>query len=245
MDFPLTLTEALLAIVIVFAGSIIQGSVGFGLGPLAVPLLVLLDPVFVPGPLLLAALLLTFLLYRREKHAVVRSDLTWAVFGRLLGTVVGAVLLESLSGGRFSLWAGILVLAALGIFASGMSLPVNRLNLVSAGTVSGFMGTVASIGGAPMALLFQDQKGPRIRGTLSGIFVVGTVLSIASLIVIGRFGVRELLAAAVLVPGIAAGYWISARTAPFLDAGRIRMAVLTVAGLAAGLLIVRNFVLLV
>ena len=57
-DFPLTAIDLLLAISVVTIGSVIQGSVGFGLGPLAVPLLVLLDPIFVPGPLILAALLL-------------------------------------------------------------------------------------------------------------------------------------------------------------------------------------------
>ncbi len=62
MEVPLNLYEIFFAILIVVIGSILQGSIGFGLGPFSVPLLLLIDPVFVPGPLLLSALVLTILI---------------------------------------------------------------------------------------------------------------------------------------------------------------------------------------
>ena len=79
MELSLTVYEILLAIVIVILGAILQGSIGFGLGPFSVPLLLLIDPVFVPGPVLLAALFLTVLLYNREHHAVHKNEIKWAV----------------------------------------------------------------------------------------------------------------------------------------------------------------------
>jgi len=51
MEFPLDITSVILAFFIVTPGSMLQGSVGFGLGLVCVPLLVLIDPVFIPGPL--------------------------------------------------------------------------------------------------------------------------------------------------------------------------------------------------
>src|SRR5690606_17755869 len=43
-------TQLILALVVLFVGSAIQGSVGFGLNLFAAPLLVLIDPGLVPAP---------------------------------------------------------------------------------------------------------------------------------------------------------------------------------------------------
>jgi len=69
-DFPLTWSETLIACLITVTGSTIQGAVGIGLGFIAVPLLVLITPDFVPGPLLLSALLLTVLISYREQRSI-------------------------------------------------------------------------------------------------------------------------------------------------------------------------------
>lgn len=241
MTFPLSMEEACLAFLIVTIGSILQGSIGFGLGPFAVPLLVLVNPVFVPGPLLLSALLLTLLIFLREQQAVDFDEMKWAVSGRLSGTILGAVVLKLIPQNHLSLLFGIMVLAALFIFASGLHLPVSRQNLFTTGTLSGFMGTSSSIGGAPMALLYQHKPGPQLRGTLSGLFVIGTILSIAALAVIGKFGWKELLVACTLFPAILLGFFVSRLTARILDRGFIRPAVLALSGVAAFFLIIRFF----
>ena len=53
-------------------------------------------------------------------------------------------------------------------------------NLVAAGAVSGVMGTATSIGGAPMALIWQGHQGRRLRGTMSAFFMVGSAISVAA-----------------------------------------------------------------
>ena len=60
-------------------GSTLQGSVGFGMGLLASPILVLIDQRFVPAPLLLSILCLTTLLTLRERRAIDVMGLRWAV----------------------------------------------------------------------------------------------------------------------------------------------------------------------
>ena len=242
-DFPLTLFDILLAIGIVTLGSVIQGSVGFGLGPFAVPLLFLLNPVFVPGPLILAALLLTLLMFFRERADVDFHGMQWAIVGRIVGTIIGAFVLTVVSGSQMVvLLAGLVILAVI-INASGVRLKADSWTLLGAGTLSGFMAIVAAIGGAPMALIYQDEAGPKIRSTLSGIFIIGIILAIISLIAIGRFGYIEFFAALWMTPGILIGYYISSRTKKYLDRGYIRMAVLTVSALAAIILVVRYFYL--
>jgi uncharacterized membrane protein YfcA len=242
-DIPLTIYDILLATSIVTIGSTIQGSVGFGLGPLAVPLLFLLNPVFVPGPLILAALLLTMLMFFRERAAVDFSGMQWAITGRVIGTIIGAFVLTIVSGSQMVLLLAGLVILAVIINASGLRLKAVSWTILGAGTLSGFMAIVAAIGGAPMALIYQDEEGPKIRSTLAGIFVIGIILALISLIIIGRFGYVELIAALWMTPGILLGYHISSHTKKYLDRGYIRTAVLIVSTLAASVLIIRYFYL--
>jgi uncharacterized membrane protein YfcA len=241
MELTLSFWDCILAIGITTIGSALQGSVGFGLGPLAVPLLVLIDPIFVPGPLLLAAVLLTVMTFVRERSEVDFSGFKWAVSGRLIGTVLGATLLALMPVQYLALIFAILVIIAVLIFASGVRIRAFSWSVLGAGTLSGFMGTVAAIGGAPMALIYQDEKGPRLRSTLASIFMVGTVLGITSLIIIGKFGLHEILLAALITPGILLGFWISTHTKKYLDRGYIRTAVLTMSGLSALVLIIKYF----
>ena len=236
---PITIFDILLAISIVTLGSVIQGSVGFGLGPLAVPLLFLLNPVFVPGPLILAALLLTLLMFFRERASVDFRGMQWAITGRIIGTIMGAFVLTIISGSQMILLLAGLVILAVIINASGLRLKAVSWTILSAGTLSGFMAIVAAIGGAPMALIYQDEEGPRIRSTLAGIFVIGIILALISLVFIGRFGHVELMAGIWMTPGILLGYHISSRTKKYLDRGYIRTAVLIVSAIAALVLIVR------
>ncbi len=84
-----------------------------------------------------------------------------------------------------------------------------------------------------MALLYQHAEGPRIRGSLSGFFVVGTTLSLVALAAVGRFGNHELRLASTLVPGVVLGIVTSRIVSPWLDRGRIRPLVLVLSFAAA------------
>ncbi len=240
MAFPLNVASCLAAFWISAAGALLQGTVGFGLGLMGVPLLILIDPVFVPGPLLLAAFLLNLLMSCRERAAIDYRSVKWAVPGRFLGTICGAGVLFAIPKDQISILFGAMVLLAVVISLTGLDLLPHPRNILIAGTFSGFMGTTSAIGGPPMALVFQKQKGPRIRSTLSVIFAVGTIISIASLIVIGRFGLAELKAAGLLFPGIILGFFISRGTSRILDRGYIRVAVLIISALSGIFVILRN-----
>ena len=72
-----------------------------------------------------------------------------------------------------------------------------------AGATSGVLGTATSIGGPPMALVWQNSSGPKLRGTMSGFFLVGSVLSIAVLAItggVGRTGAMNAQCASHLAP---------------------------------------------
>jgi uncharacterized membrane protein YfcA len=238
----LTPLELLGASAIVMLGAILQGSVGFGLGMLAAPLLVLIDPAFVPAPLLSAALALTLLVAQRERHAIDFTGVGWALGGRLPGTLLGAAVMALAPQRATTLLVGVVVFVGVGLIGSGLSLPRTPRVMFGAGTLSGFMGTTTSIGGPPIAALYHDAAGDKVRGTMSGIFVVGLVITLTALAFVGRFGRPEIVLGACLLPGAVAGYAVSSHIAPILDRGYTRTAVLAVSALAGLSVIVQGLV---
>jgi uncharacterized protein len=215
------------------ASALLQGAVGFGLGLLAIPVLIYLDLRFVPGPLLVAALTLHMLVLRRDRSEVDSSGLAFLLAGRFLGTIPAAVLLARLplDGMKLLLACIVLAGAAMGILHTGGH--PSRTVLFGAGTASGFMATAAGLGGPPVALIYQRAPGRRLRGTLAAYFIIGTVVSLIALAAVGRFTREEVWLSFFLIPGTVLGYLLSHRAAAFLDAGYTRTAVLAVSALAA------------
>ena len=222
-------------------GAILQGSIGFGLGPFSVPLLVLIDPGFIPGPLLLVSVYLTFSLFRRERKSMHKEGFGWAISGRILGSALGAGLLVMVPSQNLSMLYGSVVLLAVFLSISGVKLKLVPHNILFAATLSGMMATAAAIGGPPMALVYQHGSGPRLRSTLSAIFLIGSVFSLSALFWIGRFGTQEIIKALILVPGIALGLYLSKYGAAILDKGYIRPVILIVSSLSAAVLIFNSF----
>jgi hypothetical protein len=236
----MTIITWLAAVAIVAAGAAVQGSIGFGLGIVGAPLLALLDPRLVPGPVLLAALLLTGLVAWRDWHAVRGADLAWTVPGRLLGTAVAVLVLRVVPADRFEIPFALLILAAVGLTAAGPALPFNRGTLFGAGSLAGLMGTITSIGGPPMALVYQREEGARLRGTLAAFFAFGVVISLGGLAVAGRFGWTEAALAVALMPGVLLGFLLSRWTAGRLDRRATRIAVLVLSAGSAAILLVKE-----
>jgi uncharacterized membrane protein YfcA len=93
-----------------------------------------------------------------------------------------------------------------------------RANLIVAGAASGIMGTATSIGGPPMALVWQGHDGPRMRGTMSAFFMVGSTISIGMLWIAGAVTAEMLVLALWMVPAVVAGYAASRFVSRFLNA---------------------------
>jgi len=71
------------------------------------------------------------------------------------------------------------------------------------------MGTLTSVGGPPIALVYPNASGPTLRSTLSAFFAIGATISIGVLSVAGRFGVKELLWGIAMFPLLALGFYAS------------------------------------
>lgn len=224
----------------VAVGGLLQGSVGFGFGAFAAPLLAIVDPRLVPAPLLVTALGITILVAWRERHGLHLREVGWAVVGRVPGTVVGAMAVALLPTRTL-----VIALALTVLFAVAVSLGTWRVRrtpgtLVVAGMASGTMGTATSVGAPPMALLYQDAPGATLRGTLSGFSLLGAAGSLVGLAAFGELGAFDLRAGALLVPPMLIGFGLSRYVARWLDRGWTRPAVLALCGASSLFLLVRE-----
>ena len=212
------------------------------MGLIASPILILIDPRFVPGPILLSTTVLTVLLVCRERSAIDFHGIQWAMVGRLVGTVLASAILLVVSADQLVLLIGVFILSAVGMSLSGFRFDPVRPVLVVAGMLSGLLGTIASVGGPPMALVYQHAAGARIRSTMSGFFLLGTILSLGALWYVGRFDAYEIQLTLVMLPSVLTGFVLSKWTAVYVDRGYVRPAVLSVAAGAGLLVIIRQFV---
>jgi uncharacterized protein len=224
--------SVLVASAVVAVASALHGAVGLGLNLLAVPLLVLIDPALVPGPALVAGLLLAGLMTGREFAAMDRR-LGYACLGLVPGAAVGAVLLSTVPAGRLSVLIGVLILIAVALSCLRWRPSPTPGSLLGAGAASGVLSTAAAVGGPPMALLYADAPPDRLRSTLSGFFVVAAGLSLALLAAVGHFGAAEARWSVALLPAVVVGFCVSGRLRRFVDSGRSRALVLGLSSAAA------------
>lgn len=211
----------------------VQSTVGFGLALIAIPPLVLIDPGLVPGPFLLASLLLGLLMVWREAGAVELRTLAIPILGLFAGTGAGAAALLVIPAGHLPQIFGILILLAIAASASGLRVRVNAASLFTAGGLGGLIGTMAGVHGPPMVLLMQSRPGPHIRATMGAFFVAGYAISLLGLAAVGLFGLEELLLGLALCPGILLGWLVAPVLIRRVDQQRLRPLILWLATVAA------------
>ena len=214
-------------------GAFVQGSVGIGHNLIAAPFLALVDERFVPGPAIAAATVLTLLMAIRDRRDLHLGEIRIAMIGRIPATLLAAATVALLPARPLAVLFAVLVLLAVAITASRVRLRPTRNTLIAAGALSGYMATATSIGGPPMAMVYANEEGRRMRGTLAGYFLLGSFVSVAALAATGSYATDEIRLTLLAVPGVVAGFAVSASGARWLDAGRTRPAVLTVSAVAA------------
>ncbi|MBF0583989.1 MAG: TSUP family transporter, partial [Magnetococcales bacterium] len=108
-----------LVYLILFSATVVQGGVGFGFGLIAAPLLLLIEPSLLPGPLIVAALTLTVTMAVRGWRWIEFAIIPWLLLGFLPGLWLGTTLLQILSPQQTAYLFGSLVLSAVAISAIG------------------------------------------------------------------------------------------------------------------------------
>lgn len=236
---PFSASQAILILAVTTTGAAVQSAAGFGMGMVSAPILLLIYPDFIPGPLMASSLALTALVVHRDRAHVDLKGIGLAVTGRVFGIFGAATFLLMASDRLFDLVFASLVLFAVLLSAAGLEVRPRRSTIVLAGSLSGLMGTISSIGGPPMALLYQRAGGARLRGTLGGYFAVGVSLSVSALAIVGRFGLHEIALTLFLMPAMVLGFIVAAPVRHLLPDRAVRPLVLALSGLSGLVVLLR------
>jgi uncharacterized protein len=227
---------------VVTLGAYVQAVVGLGLGLLSAPVVALVAPPMVPVLTLWLALLISGLnLVDEHEHVDWRST-AWSLPARVPGTVLGAWLVASFTEEQIGVALAVMVLLAVALSVHTVEVPLNPATLATAGFVAGATGTATSIGGPPIALLYQRGHPEVVRATLSVFFFVGVILSLGGLAISGSLDREPSLLALAMSPLVVLGYVVGRRTRGLVDGDAFRWGVLVVCTVSAVVLLVHSFV---
>lgn len=223
----------------VFAGAVFQVAIGVGFGSIAGPSAMLMAPFMMPATIGCLSMLAAMLGATRIAGSIAYRELAYALVGRAAGATAAGVLLAKLGSpdGFALLFAG-LTLLGVGTSYARLALPLNPLTLMLAGALSGLMATVTTIGGPPMALVYQNEAMAKARPTLNAFFALGMIPSLAALWGAGVLGIADAIRAALLLPAVVGGIYAARWLAPLIDR-RYRAILLAFCVAAAAVIAVR------
>jgi uncharacterized protein len=112
---------------------------------------------------------------------------------------------------------------------AGYSLKPTRRSLAIAGGAEGMMGAMVGIHGPPISLIFQNAESKFARAMLGAFFSIAHLGAVAALAAFGLFGVRHLIRAGLLLPGVVVGLFIAPYLTPHIDVKRLRLIILAIA----------------
>ncbi len=231
-----------IAFVVIVLAAVAQASIGVGFGIVSAPILAILDPSLVPGPLLVLAVTTSAIVAVRDRRDFRFGNLGYALAGRIPASLLGGLTASLLSPRMFLLVFGVLVLMAVVLSLTGLRFAPTRRSLFGAGFASGYMGTITSVGTPPMAIVYQHSPGAEVRANMSAFLVVGGLVSILSLALFGAFTWGDLLLSLKLLPALLIGTWLSRPLTRYMDGGWMRPAMLVLCAAAAALLLIRALV---
>lgn len=232
MGFVFTADWLLCAVILIF-GCAIQTAVGFGMAVIAAPLIMLLQPQWVPFVLTFTALTLSVMNAWHQRAHLQFSMVLPAAISRIPGTVVGAWFLVSISLAWLHLVVAICVLLGVLVSLINIRFEATATRMSIAGFFSGFMGTTTSIGGPPMALVLQHADPKTVRANLGFYFAYACVISMISYAITGLLTWSVMLTCVSFFPSAVLGFALGKRLHGKVEGEHFRFVILFLCGAAS------------
>ena len=224
----------------VLVGTLIQRLSGQGLGMIAAPVLAIFAPEFLPASILILGLFVGLTSSAFDPKAITWSELPAGLAGRVLGAVIAVAIASMLSDpDTLALIVALVIYTGIALSLIGVRVPIRPATLFPAGILGGVMGTLTAVGAAPMALLYQHEPQRRSAAMQNVYFFWGMLVSLPALWVAGLIEMRHVALAGLLVPPAALSLWLAQRLAGRVERARVRPWALSLAGIAATMLMLR------
>ncbi|WP_274563982.1 sulfite exporter TauE/SafE family protein [Streptomyces spiramyceticus] len=231
-----TETVAVLAVVVATA-AFVQGTSGLGFALIVAPVAGLLDPGLLPVFVLASMIPLNMYVAWRERHSLDLRGAGWITAARLAATPGGLLLLWAVPDDSLGLVVGAATVLAAAVSLAAPAFTPGRAAYLGAGVVTGLTETATGVGGPPLALVYQHRPPAELRSTVAVCFLVGEVASLALLFATGEGSPAQLGWAALLLPALAAGAWLSRLVHHRINAAKMRPLVLVFALVSGAVLI--------
>lgn len=242
----LTGLELFFSILIVAAGSMVMGTVGFGIVLVAAPvILIYLEPqqtvVVLNG---LTVILMAMVLMRTWRHLEFRASIG-LILGGMAATPIGVLVLNAASPGVLRVTIAIVIIFLALFSLTNIQLPFAQRR--PAGPIFGFLTSlsVTTIGvGGPIGAIYviaQRWKAETVRAVLALFFVVFDSMAFALYAATGLVGRDTLANIGVMIPGLIIGFGLSAVLVSRINERFFRYTVVGVIVVAGSVMLTREF----
>ena len=223
--------EILVVVVAVVAGSMVQATAGVGITLVAAPVLLAVDPAFVPLPLILGGAVVGIRNVTMEFAGFDARRWRRCLLGAPVGLVLGELALANLSERGLTAAIGLLVVISVGAMASGWQPRRRSWTSVLAGLLVAFSLRVAALPGPPYAILHHDDPPEVLRPNISALVLVLSGTISIRLLVGGEVTGADLGRVALVMGSALVGLLLAPPLRRWVDSGWFRPALLSVCGL--------------
>lgn len=234
--------EYIVAALFIAAGAGIQACIGLGMGLIAGPVLVTIEPTAVPGSMLIIASGINLRNAVIDRPALRTGPLGRQLMTAPLGMAAGITLWWAMDERALAIAVSLFVLLAVGVQAAGVRPPEGTLADYAAGAGTAFSSSVAAIPGPVYAIFANHWRPSQMRSTMATYMLIVAPVIIGVQALIGGFGLRQLWIGLGLLPAVALGLPLGWWLRPRLAGHRFRMIVLSVAATSATVVLVRQLV---
>jgi uncharacterized protein len=227
MSYPDTAVIVLAAITLLAA--FVNGALGYGFSSLTVPVALIFysNRVLNPALVIVEVFINLYVLYiNRESIQAVWKRVLPILIGLVPGIAVGSFFLASLNPGWIKFFTYAILLPLILIQAAGVRRPIRSERLIGPpfGLGLGFLYSVTTVSGPPLAILFNNQGlvKTEFRAGLALIRVAESSLTAVSYYYLGLYSAQSQGVLMVIVPTILVGIPLGAYFIRRLDAETFR-----------------------
>ena len=241
----LTLTQLAIAAAATLVGSTVFSAIGFGIGMVSMPILllafeaetavVMLNTVEVP---------LSVLMVWQNRRHLERGEILPITIAGLVGAIVGPFVLAAFPERPLSISIIVLIVVLTVVTALNLraGMPMPRFLGPIIGFLVGFMLTVLAVGGPLLALYMLARQWQRdtIRGSMSLMFLFVMPAAVAGYAVNGLYDTERLTLTAATLGPVIVGFFLGSRIARRMNERVFRIAAIAVIAATSAVVLVRE-----